>query len=436
MSEPDSPAVNDLPAEPAGSWSTLFHHARNPVFLLSRRGQIRYVNPAWETLTGKSAASVRGLACRPLKKKGTQPMRLLLQALAPPPEIGEGRTRIVRRPAPPAKAGPPWWDVTFVPIHTATDHVATIGLIHPIDVEAPRAGAPATGLSEALITLRQEAIARWSFDLLVSETSAMQQVDAKARLAAGLRCPVWINGETGTGKRTLARIIHFNGTTRDRSWLPIDAAGLQPFLIRTMLFGTPASTPGSVLLQHPHRLPADLQAEIVDWFEEQDDPPRVIVASSTTTGLIDRFRVAFGLLTIDLPPLRDRLGDLPEIIRQLPMGGPAVSPEALAMLRQHAWPGNIRELANVLRDAARTAGAGRIEVQHLPLVLRVPTPLLPQRPLPALDTVLEEVERRLITEALRLAKGNKADAAERLNVPRARLLRRIETLKIGEDTPS
>src|SRR5579862_9715559 len=112
-------APTDRPREPLGSWSALFHHSADPVFLLSRRRQLRYVNHAWETLTGKSGETMRGMFCLPRKKKGTQPLRMLLQALAPPPEVLAGRPATCRRPAPPARLGPPWWDVTFLPLRDA-----------------------------------------------------------------------------------------------------------------------------------------------------------------------------------------------------------------------------------------------------------------------------------------------------------------------------
>jgi len=431
---------SELPPEPAGSWSTLFQHAREAVFLLSRRGQIRYLNPAWEALTGRSAHSMRGLACRPLKKKGTQPVRLLLQVMAPPVDIVAGRCLTVRRPAPPAKAGPPWWDITFIPLGDDTGHTATIGLIHAVaGVALPPA---AVGLSEALIRLRQQAIGRYTFDMLHSDSPAMQRVELRARLASTLNSPVWINGEAGTGRHTLARIIHFNGLTRDRHLLPINAGSLQPFLIRSMIFGAAAMAPGSVMIRDPHLLPADLQAEIVEWYHEQELPPRVVVCGPPDANVIDSFRVAFDALRIELPPLRERLADLPrlagDIMRHAGHEKLTIAAEALDLLRRHQWSGNLNELWGVLGDAASgTAAASgvalnRIEAVHLPLNMRVPAAAPASRQMPPLDTILEEVERRMIVDALRQSKGNKADAADRLGIPRARLLRRIESLKIAE----
>src|SRR5580692_9101599 len=95
---PFSQPAAETPREPSGSWSSLFQHSADPVFLLSRRRQLRYVNRSWEALTGKTSEAVRGAFCLPRKKKGTQPLRALLQALAPPPEVMEGRPTTVRRP--------------------------------------------------------------------------------------------------------------------------------------------------------------------------------------------------------------------------------------------------------------------------------------------------------------------------------------------------
>jgi transcriptional regulator with PAS, ATPase and Fis domain len=447
MGDTSSPSAAERPREPWGSWSSLFQHSADPVFLLSRRRQLRYVNRAWEALTGKSGEDMRGMFCLPLKKKGGQPLRTLLQALAPSPEVMEGRSVTLRRAAPPARVGPPWWDVTFVPLGDEAGPTAILGFIHVIE-PAPGSAA-AQGLSDALIALRQQTAARFCFDCLRSETAAMHRVEAQARLASRTKAPVWIAGEAGAGKESLARIIHFEGTTRDQTFLAIDCAGLQPFLIRTMLFGHTGQAGarlGAVYLKDPAKLPRDLQAELVDWVEEQESPPRIVVGSRDLLGdelkagkLVEEFHAAFNVLEIRLPALRDRLDDLPRLAaamlrRDVAAGTapPEIAAEALDLLRRHPWPGNLRELARTLREASAAASSHRIEPAHLPLEMRA-GPVKPAvKPLPTAQAMLEQVEARLIRLALRRAKGNKAEAAERLGMTRGRLLRRIEVLKLEE----
>ena len=436
MGETASPLPTaDRSREPWGSWSTLFQHSADPVFLLSRRRQIRYVNRAWETLTGKFAEAVRGAFCLPRKKKGTAPLRALLQMLAPPPEAMAGRTITVRRPVPPARLGPPWWDLTFIPLRDDAGLTGILGFIHVGD--APAELESHTGFSESIVALRQQTAVRFTFDLLASETSAMQRIESQSRLAASNRTPVWIVGEAGTGKETLARVIHFQGCTAERTFVAVDCRGLQPFLIRNMLFGYAGQAGtrlGTIFLKEPARLPREMQTELLDWFEEQDAPPRIVVGSRDQSGddlragrLVDEFHTSFNVLEIRLPPLRERLPDLARLIGRL--SAKEVAPEALDLLRRHYWPGNLRELGDVLRAAAST----RIEPAHLPLHMRTGF-APPKRPAPKLDEVLEQVEVRMIRLALKKAKGNKSEAADALGVPRARLLRRIEMLKIGSES--
>lgn len=439
MSEPPTTAAVP-PREPWGNWTSLFQHASDPVFLLSRRRQLRFVNHAWEKLTNRSFDQVRGQFCLPSKKKGTQPLRTLLQCLAPTPEVLSGRVETRRRPAPPVRLGPPWWDITFVPLHEGELLTAVLGFIQVVGVQ--QAAAPALGFSEAIISLRQGVANRFSFDLLSSEVAAMHRVESQARLAARTKAPVWIVGAAGVGKETLARVIHFQGVTREQIFLPIDCGGLQPFLIQSMLFGDARPAQGrlgTVFLKNPAALPRDLQTSILEWIDELDDPPRIIVASrdqgndEVRSGrLLDEFHSSFNVLEIRLPPLRDRLVDLASLatlfLRRYDEKT-VITLEALALLRQHAWPGNLSEFANVLREAVRTAAGGQIGPAHLPLELRLNAAPVAKPPLP-LDQVLEEVETRLIRLALQKAKGNKSDAAEHLGIPRARLQRRLEALKI------
>jgi DNA-binding NtrC family response regulator len=361
----------------------------------------------------------------------------------------EGRTMMVRRPVPPGKLGPPWWDVTFIPLRDVEGLTGILGFVHA----ATALAEPVVkgSLSEGVIALRQRTATRFSFDLLQSECSAMQRIETQARLAASTRVPVWIIGEAGTGKETLARVIHFNGSTRDLTFLALDCRGLQPFLLRTMLFGIAGQATtrlGTVYLKNPESLPRDLQTELLEWLEEQDAPPRIISGSRDLTGesiragrIVEEFQISLNVLEIRMPPLRERLADFPNLMnsffhRDVSEGSPmpATAPEVLHSLARHNWPGNLRELADTTREAANLAKGGQIEPGHLPLYLRAGAMPPIERASKKLDDVLEEVEARMIRLALKEAKGNKSEAADALGIPRPRLLRRIETLKIEDAT--
>ena len=159
---------------------------------------------------------------------------------------------------------------------------------------------------------------------------------------------------------------------------------------------------------------------------------------SELAALPESFTAAVSVLTIAVPPLSARRGDLSRLlpilaeraaaasgVRPLPL-----SAEASDALRVHTWPGNFSELLDVLREAHRRATGDRIALADLPLYLRTPAPPAAPPPLP-LDEILEKTERRLIQLALEQSAGNRSKAAESLKIWRARLLRRMEQLGLG-----
>src|SRR5262245_49428428 len=222
---------------PRASWATLFHQTTDAVFLLNPRRRLRYVNPAFEALARVPSDTVLHEYCHPRKVQKDLPAgrRVLLQTLAAPAEVMKGRALRVRRPVPPAKLGPPWWDISFIPLRDGEKLLGVFGVIVPVGQPASTAGGK--GVSEALVALRQRALERYPLSLFDGETPAKRHIRVQAELAANALAPVWISGATGTGKETLARAIHYHDTTRERSFAAIDCAGLQPYLIRSLLFG-------------------------------------------------------------------------------------------------------------------------------------------------------------------------------------------------------
>ena len=133
------PPPEPTPArEPRGNWAALFQQTTDAIFLLNPRGRLRYVNRAWTAVTKTAPEAALHEYCLPRKIKRAAPaaLRALLQAMAPPADAWLGRTVAVRRPVPPAKLGPPWWDITFVPFREGDRVVALVGII----VIVPTAG--------------------------------------------------------------------------------------------------------------------------------------------------------------------------------------------------------------------------------------------------------------------------------------------------------
>jgi transcriptional regulator with PAS, ATPase and Fis domain len=444
------PASNPPPdPTPRGTWAALFQQTSDAVFLLNPRRRLRYVNRAFETVTKAHADAVVHEYCHPRKVQKDMPAgrRALLQTLAPPAEAMGGRIVHVRRPVPPAKLGPPWWDLTFVPLREGDKLLGVVGVIVPVGPAGSTAGGK--GLTADLIALRQKAVERTSFALFEGDFAAARHLRAKAELAAKTVAPLWLTGGPGTGKETLARAIHYHGVTRERSFATIDCAGLQPYLIRSLLFGhnglAETGRVGTIYLKSPEALAPELQAEVVEWAELFTAECRVAVGVREATGLTPEFRSAFGVIEIQLPSLSERSDDFPRLFGALldeegEEGTPTtgVSPEAMAVLSSWSWPGNLRELREIVRGAAKRAAGGRLDVAHLPQALRraatdANAAASANKPpaSPKLDDVLEQVERRMIELALRKTRGDQTAAADLLGVYRSRLVRRLKALGLG-----
>jgi transcriptional regulator with PAS, ATPase and Fis domain len=432
---------------PRGSWATLFHQTTEPIFLLNPRRRIRFVNPAFETLARTPADTIVHEYCNPRKIQKDLPAgrRALLQTLAPPSEVMQGRVAGVRRPVPPARLGPPWWDITFVPLREQDKLIGVLGIIVPVGQPASTAGGK--GLSASLIALRQAAVEHTPLSLFEGESTALRRIRRQAELAAKSYAPVWISGQPGAGKETLARAIHYHGVTRERAFATIDCAGLQPYLIRSILFGhnglAESGRVGTIYLRSAESLPDDLQAELVEWGELLADDCRVAIGVTNGNGLTPEFRAAFGVLDIHLPALCDRRDELPRLLRTVAREFEQVefSPEALQVLANWHWPGNLRELREIVGQAVLRANGAKIESSHLPLPLRqsaidakaasaAPTRKAP----PNLDELLAQVERRMIDLAMRKSKGDQTKAADLLGIYRSRLARRYKALGMGNDS--
>jgi transcriptional regulator with PAS, ATPase and Fis domain len=434
---------------PRGSWAALFQQTTDAVFLLNPRRRLRYVNKAFETLARVQADAVVHEYCHPRKiqKDMSASRRALLQALAAPAEVMAGRTVTVRRPVPPAKLGPPWWDITFVPLREGDKLIGILGTIVPVGQhKSPTSTAGGKGLSESLVVLRQQVVERARLDRFGGDSPLARRLHAQAELAAKTLAPVWLTGGPGTGKESLARAIHYHGVTRELGFASIDCGGLQPYLIRSLLFGhnglAETGRVGTIYLKSPGTLPTDLQTEMVEWGELLADECRIVIGAGDGSGLLPEFRATFGVIEIHLPTLTEQIAELPRLLNAV-ANDPAVTAtsEALAVLNTWTWPGNLRELREIVRGAAHRAGTHRIDVAHLPQSLRhaatnvrAAQASVRAKPAPKLDAVLEQVERRMIDLALKKTKGDQTAAAELLGVYRSRLVRRLKVLGLGESS--
>lgn len=404
---------------------------------MSASRRLRYANPAWEELTGRPLAKLRGM--RVSARRSASPLG---QALAAPPEVWAGRPAQVRRAVPPAEAGPPWWDITFVPLPGNGRPFGVLGFVTKVGEKVRKAEQVPAKVAD----LRKQHAAAFSFELFAGPSPASQRLLTQIRLAAQTTVPLWVIGEAGSGKETLARVVHHNGPTRERLFFALDCTAVQPGLIEGLLFGKGglAGTAhlGTVYLKHPAALNRDLQDRLAQWFTAPAAPrlicgSRLAALDEVAAGrLVAPFHTALAVLELRIPPLRDRLDDLPRLVETLLARLDTerlVADEVWPEFRAHNWPGNVRELAEVLASAAAKAPDVVIEPAHLPRYIKEAKLCLGMAPLASprpLTELLDAVEKRMIELALRQAGPSQSATAERLGWSRAMLIRRMKALGI------
>jgi DNA-binding NtrC family response regulator len=208
----------------------------------------------------------------------------------------------------------------------------------------------------------------------------------------------------------------------------------------------------AVYLREPAYLPRDVQLLLCERIAQSSGSvPRILAGCTTRAPMVGSQRMleelscALSVLVLEVPPLRERLADLPILVERMlsracagcDVRATSLNADAWTLLRGYSWPGNLRELYNVLRAACAHARSEQLRAADLPAELRrtVQREQTPPRPadksLP-LEHLLEEAERRLIQLALQRAGGRKARAARLLGIPRPRLWRRMVKLGIAD----
>jgi transcriptional regulator with PAS, ATPase and Fis domain len=331
-------------------------------------------------------------------------------------------------------------------------------------------------LSGAQKRLAEGRRARYTFASVVGASPACVELKRQARRAAQLDATILLLGETGTGKELLAHAIHAASPRAAKPFVAVNVAAVPENLMEAEFFGAAPGAytgaerkgregkfkladGGTLFLDEVGDMPLGVQAKLLRALQEQEIEPlgsntvvrldvRVIAATSGNLEALvraGRFRsdlyYRLNVLTIKLPALRERLEDLDplcelilaQIAERTGMPQREISSEALAALATHEWPGNIRELRNVLEKAVMSTERRRLEAQDLTGVL--PSLGRPEALAPGathtLARAVAEAERAAILAALEGARGNKSLAAQRLGISRATLYEKLQQLGIG-----
>jgi transcriptional regulator with PAS, ATPase and Fis domain len=289
---------------------------------------------------------------------------------------------------------------------------------------------------------------------LIAHSEALRDIIHKAKQVARSKVPVLIQGESGTGKELLARLIHETSPRRDKPFIQVNCASFSETLVESELFGhekgafTGAeqrhhgyferAATGSLLLDEIGEMSLKLQAKLLRVLEEEtfdrvggELPVRFDVRLIATTNRDLEHEVARGQFRRDLyyrlnampfimPSLRARPQDIPPLVdyfiekygEQGIEKVEAIAPQAMQLLLAYSWPGNIRQLRNVIHHACVLAQSKCIEAGDLP-ALNEPCPeSVPINP----EKTLAEIERQMILNTLHAVGGNKTAAALRLGV--------------------
>ncbi len=346
--------------------------------------------------------------------------------------------------------------------------------------------------------------------VLIGDSAQMQALRDMIQRVARSQAPVYVAGESGSGKELVARLIHSLGPRRDGPFVPVNCGAIPSELIESELFGhkkgsftgaqadriglVQSAEGGTLFLDEVADLPLHLQVKLLRVLQEKtirrvgdtaETPVDIRVVSATHRNLAElveqgRFRedlyYRINVIELRVPPLRERIDDLPDLVdailarlvQRMGLGEVALSPAAMDRLRSYPFPGNVRELENVLERAVTLCDGSRIEPDDIQLrdlsrrsagstgvfpqltgtfpqpviaeAAEQPAPAVDSGPAPAatappapeapLDSRVEELERAAIIQALEQTRYNRTAAARLLGMTFRALRYRIKKLGI------
>jgi DNA-binding NtrC family response regulator len=328
---------------------------------------------------------------------------------------------------------------------------------------------------EENVQLKRALKQRYNFENIVGKSEPMLKIFDLVAQVANSRSTVLLQGESGTGKEIIAKALHLNSPRHDRPFVPVNTGSMPTDLLESTLFGhvkgafTSAiaskkglfeiADRGTLFLDEIATMSLETQAKILRVLQDRrfmhlggvqeiQVDVRIIAATNIDLRTLvreGRFRedlfYRLNVITIDLPPLRQRREDIPLLVQfflkkyaeenDRPVR--RITPEALRPLMSYSWPGNVRELENVIERAVVLSSGTDITIDLLPdnLLGRGSALTLHDPPTDAsLFEIVEDVERRIITDMLEKCNWNQTEAAERFKVPLSTLNQKIRRLNI------
>jgi two-component system, NtrC family, response regulator AtoC len=331
-------------------------------------------------------------------------------------------------------------------------------------------------LAEQVDRLRAELQGKYSFENVIGKSAAMQTVHEKMAAACGNRATVLITGESGTGKELVARGIHYNTFKQDAPFVAVNCGALPKDLIESELFGYKkgaftgavadseglfcAANRGTIFLDEIMEMSPELQVKLMRVLQERTirhlgdthEIPvdaRVIAATnlpvfeSLDSGAVRKdLYYRLSVITIHIPPLRERREDVPLLIdhflkkheQNYKKTISIIEPAAMGALMKYSWPGNVRELENLVEMLLAYGKSPIVRLSDLPERLVQDADQRKPGTFAHSDVLtLKEAERQLIINALTKSKGNKSLAAQMLGISRKSLYKKLDDYGISSD---
>jgi two-component system, NtrC family, response regulator PilR len=328
--------------------------------------------------------------------------------------------------------------------------------------------------------LRKELETKFGFGNIIGRSGAILKIFELIKRVSELKVNILITGESGTGKELVARAIHYTGTRRHGPFVPVNCGAIPESLMESELFGYKRGAftgavrdkkglfeeadSGTIFLDEIADLPVHLQVKLLRVIEEKTTRPLgstepilidVRVVAATNKNLEEevvkgRFRedlfYRLNVIKIVLPPLRDRKEDISPLAihfidkysRDMGKEIRAISPKALEVLESYHYPGNVRELENIIARCVALETSNVIRREALPQPISEVNSLDLESSFSSsasLDTILGDIERKMIEKSLRATDGNKTEAAKLLGITLRSLRYRLAKHGLSDEAP-
>ena len=448
-------------------WQTVIDTMLEGLMLVDPDGKIIFVNRAFEQLSGYRKEEVEGQTCEILgcdtcfgtRKEGKDKYCALFK---------EGKVRRRKCIFQKKDGGELHVLKNAALIRDKTGKVVG-GVENLTDL------SPIVEQEEVILSLRKQLSNEDGFHGMLGKSAAMKKVFDLIESAAPSEAPVVIYGESGTGKELAAAAIHYLSGRGDGPFVKVNCAALNENLLESELFGHvkgaftgadrtrvgrfEAANAGAIFLDEIGDLPLTTQTKLLRVLQEKEfervgdnraiaTDVRILAATNKDLNRLmqeDLFRedlyYRINVIPIYLPPLRDRRDDIPlltdtfihrmRLKTEKAIAG--IAKDALEVFMQYGWPGNIRELINVIEYAFVLCPQGEISISHLPAQLLGHNPMHIQQVSKTWGKSQKGDERQELIKALQATDGNKSEAARRLGVSRVTLWKRIKKYGIQVD---